>query len=189
MRAASAPSSYFEFIFNPSFVANGETVSTGRRLGPWSVRSLGVAAAARSKNWGTACSMPFASHALAAIPFWWNRWSSGGGRDGCCGATAGRRRSPGLLRAVPHILACVARGRCFYPRTEMRTMQKRAFRMTTTAAVMARHPGRIWLLLIRWAQRARRQAETPPIVLCRFPGPALSKRRTLPRHRPCICRR
>jgi hypothetical protein len=29
-------------------------------------------------------------------------------------------------------------------------------------------------LLIRWAQRARCQAETPLIVLCRFPGPALS---------------
>jgi len=28
-------------------------------------------------------------------------------------------------------------------------------------------------LLIRWAQRARCQAETPLIVLCRFPGPAL----------------
>ena len=30
-----------------------------------------------------------------------------------------------------------------------------------------------WSLLIRRAQRARRQAETPLIVLCRFPGPAL----------------
>jgi hypothetical protein len=30
-----------------------------------------------------------------------------------------------------------------------------------------------WSLLIRRHQRARRQAETPPIVLCRFPGPAL----------------
>jgi hypothetical protein len=30
-----------------------------------------------------------------------------------------------------------------------------------------------WSLLIRWAQRARRQAEIPPIVLSRFPGPAL----------------
>jgi len=30
-----------------------------------------------------------------------------------------------------------------------------------------------WSLLIRWAQRARCQAETPLIVLCRFPGPAL----------------
>jgi len=30
-----------------------------------------------------------------------------------------------------------------------------------------------WSLLIRRAQRARRQAETPPIVLCRFPRPAL----------------
>src|SRR5271166_7187226 len=29
-------------------------------------------------------------------------------------------------------------------------------------------------LLIRWAQRARCQAETPLIVLCRFPKPALS---------------
>jgi len=29
-------------------------------------------------------------------------------------------------------------------------------------------------LLIRWAQRARCQAETPLIVLCRFPGPALA---------------
>src|SRR6516165_9922810 len=29
-------------------------------------------------------------------------------------------------------------------------------------------------LLIRRAQRARRQAETPPIVLSRFPRPALS---------------
>jgi hypothetical protein len=29
-------------------------------------------------------------------------------------------------------------------------------------------------LLIRWAQRASCQAETPLIVLCRFPGPALS---------------
>ena len=29
-------------------------------------------------------------------------------------------------------------------------------------------------LLIRWAQRARCQAETPLIVLCRFPQPALS---------------
>jgi RNA-directed DNA polymerase len=31
-----------------------------------------------------------------------------------------------------------------------------------------------WSLLIRGAQRARRQAEIPLIVLCRFPGPALS---------------
>ncbi len=31
-----------------------------------------------------------------------------------------------------------------------------------------------WSLLIRRLQRARRQAETPPIVLCRFPGPALT---------------
>ena len=31
-----------------------------------------------------------------------------------------------------------------------------------------------WSLLIRGPQRARRQAETPLIVLCRFPGPALS---------------
>ena len=31
-----------------------------------------------------------------------------------------------------------------------------------------------WSLLIRGAQRARHQAETPPIVLCRFPGPALT---------------
>jgi len=30
-----------------------------------------------------------------------------------------------------------------------------------------------WSLLIRRHQRARRQAETPPIVLCRFSGPAL----------------
>jgi hypothetical protein len=30
-----------------------------------------------------------------------------------------------------------------------------------------------WSLLIRRQQRARRQAETPLIVLCRFPGPAL----------------
>jgi hypothetical protein len=30
-----------------------------------------------------------------------------------------------------------------------------------------------WSLLIRRPQRARRQAETPLIVLCRFPGPAL----------------
>ncbi len=30
-----------------------------------------------------------------------------------------------------------------------------------------------WSLLIRRAQRARRQAEIPLIVLCRFPGPAL----------------
>ena len=30
-------------------------------------------------------------------------------------------------------------------------------------------------LLIRWAQRARRQAETPLIALCRFPGPALTR--------------
>jgi len=30
-----------------------------------------------------------------------------------------------------------------------------------------------WSLLIRRLQRARRQAETPPIVLCRFPGPPL----------------
>ena len=30
-----------------------------------------------------------------------------------------------------------------------------------------------WSLLIRGAQRARRQAEIPLIVLCRFPGPAL----------------
>ena len=30
-----------------------------------------------------------------------------------------------------------------------------------------------WSLLIRGPQRARRQAETPLIVLCRFPGPAL----------------
>jgi hypothetical protein len=29
-------------------------------------------------------------------------------------------------------------------------------------------------LLIRWAQRARCQAETPLIGLCRFPQPALS---------------
>src|ERR1022692_3309455 len=28
-------------------------------------------------------------------------------------------------------------------------------------------------VLIRGSQRARHQAETPPIVLCRFPGPAL----------------
>jgi hypothetical protein len=34
-----------------------------------------------------------------------------------------------------------------------------------------------WFLLIRGAQRARHQAETPPIVLCRFPGPALTTRR------------
>jgi len=33
-----------------------------------------------------------------------------------------------------------------------------------------------WSLLIRWAQRARCQAETPLIVLCRFPGPALTDR-------------
>src|SRR5665648_627817 len=33
-----------------------------------------------------------------------------------------------------------------------------------------------WSLLIRWAQRARCQAETPLIVLCRFPGPALDDR-------------
>jgi hypothetical protein len=30
-----------------------------------------------------------------------------------------------------------------------------------------------WSLLIRRQQRARRQAETPPIVLCKFPRPAL----------------
>jgi hypothetical protein len=30
-------------------------------------------------------------------------------------------------------------------------------------------------LLIRWAQRARCQAETPLIVLCRFPQPALQE--------------
>jgi hypothetical protein len=30
-----------------------------------------------------------------------------------------------------------------------------------------------WSLLIRWAQRAHCQAETPLIVLSRFPGPAL----------------
>jgi hypothetical protein len=30
-----------------------------------------------------------------------------------------------------------------------------------------------WSLLIRWAQRARHQAETPPIPLPKFPGPAL----------------
>jgi len=29
-----------------------------------------------------------------------------------------------------------------------------------------------WSLLIRRAQRARRQAEIPHIVLCKFPGPA-----------------
>jgi len=34
-------------------------------------------------------------------------------------------------------------------------------------------------LLIRWAQRARCQAETPPIVLCRFPEPALTNFLTL----------
>ena len=32
-----------------------------------------------------------------------------------------------------------------------------------------------WSLLIRRAQRARRQAEIPLIVLCRFPGPALTQ--------------
>ena len=31
-----------------------------------------------------------------------------------------------------------------------------------------------WSLLIRGSQRARRQAETPLIVLRRFPGPALT---------------
>jgi hypothetical protein len=31
-----------------------------------------------------------------------------------------------------------------------------------------------WSLLIRRQQRARRQAETPPIVLCKFPRPALN---------------
>src|ERR1035437_8052011 len=31
-----------------------------------------------------------------------------------------------------------------------------------------------WSLLIRGAQRARHRAETPPIALCRFPGPALT---------------
>src|ERR1035437_8841469 len=31
-----------------------------------------------------------------------------------------------------------------------------------------------WSLLIRGAQRARHQAETPLIALCRFPGPALT---------------
>jgi hypothetical protein len=31
-----------------------------------------------------------------------------------------------------------------------------------------------WSLLIRRPQRACRQAETPLIVLCRFPGPALA---------------
>jgi len=30
-----------------------------------------------------------------------------------------------------------------------------------------------WSLLVRGAQRARYQAETPLIALCRFPGPAL----------------
>jgi hypothetical protein len=36
--------------------------------------------------------------------------------------------------------------------------------------------GLVWSssLLIRWAHRARCQAETPLIALCRFPGPALS---------------
>src|ERR1019366_6874226 len=32
-----------------------------------------------------------------------------------------------------------------------------------------------WSLLIRGAQRARHQAETPLIALCRFPGPALTE--------------
>jgi len=32
-----------------------------------------------------------------------------------------------------------------------------------------------WSLLIRWAQRARCQAETPLIALFRFPGPAQNK--------------
>jgi hypothetical protein len=32
-----------------------------------------------------------------------------------------------------------------------------------------------WSLLIRWAQRARHQAETPPIPLSKFPGPALTR--------------
>jgi Arabinose-binding domain of AraC transcription regulator, N-term len=35
-------------------------------------------------------------------------------------------------------------------------------------------------LLIRWAQRARCQAETPLSALFRFPGPALTGRRLLP---------
>jgi hypothetical protein len=35
-------------------------------------------------------------------------------------------------------------------------------------------------LLIRWAQRARCQAETPLIVLCRFPQPALFELAPIP---------
>jgi hypothetical protein len=34
-----------------------------------------------------------------------------------------------------------------------------------------------WSLLIRRPQRACRQAETPLIVLCRFPGPVLIYRK------------
>src|SRR4029434_5309358 len=40
-----------------------------------------------------------------------------------------------------------------------------------------------WSLLIRRPQRACRQAETPLIVLCRFPGPALKKDERLAAHR------
>src|SRR5256885_4718116 len=37
-----------------------------------------------------------------------------------------------------------------------------------------------WSLLIRWAQRARCQAETPLIALFRFPRPALSVEQRVP---------